>query len=133
VTDRSSPSDAPGPEQVRRSLRALADGSAPPRGPNGGTTASAVTSIVPKSTVDDAERAVQYACEAASFLSADRLPELDRAIATAARRGDDGLAARGRRARKSLRRLDAAVDGTETTEASIGDDTTTSTPVAERF
>jgi hypothetical protein len=116
VTDRPPDSDhSPRPAEVRRSLRALADGSVPPResAARQGTSDAAAS---PKSVVADAECAVDCACEAAAFLSGDRLPDLDRAVATAVRRGDDGVAGRGRAARESLRRLDAALNGSGATE-----------------
>jgi hypothetical protein len=110
VTDRPSDTDPPRPVDVRRSLRALADGSAPPRDPPDGPPATDVTPTPhPQRIVTDAERAAACAREAATFLSAGTLADLDRAVATAARRGDDDIAARGRAARGSLRRLDAAL------------------------
>jgi hypothetical protein len=110
VTDRS-PGTPPRPETVRRSLRALAAGSAPSRDGTAGSNYPDGLSVPPESVVVDAERAVRCARDAASFLSAGRLPELDRAIAAAARRGDDDVAARGRAARRSLRRLADALNG----------------------
>ncbi|WP_299330465.1 hypothetical protein [Haloplanus sp.] len=132
MTDRSPDVDAPRPDEVRRSLRALADGSASPQPADGPTSHDAV-SVDPDAVVADAERAADSAREAASFLSAGRLPELDRAVATAARRDEDDIAARGRAARESLRRLDAALRGSDPTTPSVDTDATTSTPVAERF
>mgnify|MGYP007099778651 CR=1 FL=1 len=115
MTDRSSTKPSqPSPDAVRRSLRALADGSAPPRDPSDACDATATS---PGSIVRDAERAVRCAHEAASFLSAGRLAELDRAVARAARRGDDTVADRGRTARESLRRLDAALEGAHAPES----------------
>ncbi|MBB6645816.1 hypothetical protein [Halobellus ruber] len=115
MTDRSS-GTPPRPEAVRRSLRSLADGSAPSREPTAGSTAPEVGSVPPESVVEDAERAVRCARDAASFLSGGRLPDLDRAIAAAARRGDDDVASRGRIARNSLRRLADALSGGASTE-----------------
>ena len=106
MTDRPSDSDPPRPADVRRSLRALADGSAPPQDL---TDASPTADAAPERIVADAERAAECVRSAAAFLSAGRLPDLDRAVAAAARRGDDDVAARGRTARESLRRLDAAL------------------------
>ena len=108
VTDRSSEADTPHPEAVRRSLRALAEGAAQGRDSASGATAADAR---PASVVDDAEHAADCARRAASFLSAGRLPELDRTIATAVRNGDNDIASRGRAARESLRRLDAALEG----------------------
>lgn len=133
MTDRSPDVDAPRPDEVRRSLRALADGSASPRDPVDGPAPPEIGSADPESVVADAERAARCAREAASFLSAGRLPELDRAVATAARRDEDDIAARGRAARESLRRLDAALRGSDPTTPPVDTDATTSTPVAERF
>jgi hypothetical protein len=108
VTDRSSEADTPHPEAVRRSLRALAEGPAGGRDP---ASEAAAADARAASVVDDAERAADCARRAASFLSAGRLPELDRTIATAVHYGDDDVASRGRAARESLRRLDAALEG----------------------
>jgi len=113
VTDRSSTKPSrPSPDAVRRSLRALADGSAPEcrRVPADAGPADP-SSPPPESVVRDAERAAADALAAAAFLPAGRLPQLDAAITAAAARGDDTLAERGRTARESLRRLDAAVGG----------------------
>ena len=114
MSDRTPDTEEPRPDAVRRSLRALAEGSASQRGSSAEETApSDAASARPESVVDDAERAVRSAREAAAFLSAGHLPELDRAVAAAARGGDDGVAARGRVALESLRRLDAALNGSE--------------------
>ncbi|SMP32812.1 hypothetical protein [Halobellus salinus] len=137
VTDRSPEVDAPRPDEVRRSLRALAHGSASSQ-PSNAPAPDETVSPDPESVVRDAERAADSAREAASFLSAGRLPDLDRAVATAVRRDEDDTTARGRAARKSLRRLDAALRGGESTTPRpttppADHDATTSTPVAERF
>jgi len=116
VTDRSLDADEPHLNEVRRSLRALADGSVAPRDSTDEPAATAAASARSMSLVDGAERAVRSAREAASFLSAGRLTELDEAIAVAAHRGDDDVAARGRAARESLRRLDAALSGAKASE-----------------
>ena len=113
MTDRPSEADTPRPDEVRRSLRALAEGSVRDRDPKGGAAGS---DTQPASVVADAERAADCAREAASFLSAGRLPELDRAVAAAVHHGDDDVASRGRAARESLRRLDAALRGRSETE-----------------
>lgn len=134
MSDRSPDPDAPRPDAVRRSLRALATGSASRGGSQrDGATAPDAATATPESVVRDAERAADAAREAAAFVSAGRLPELDRAVATAARRDEDDIAARGRTARESLRRLDAALRGCESTRPPVDPDATTSTPVAERF
>jgi len=115
--------DAPRPDDVRRSLRALADGSAPRRDPTDGTSDPGPSqSPSPDAVVRDAERAARCARDAVAFLSAGRLPDLDRAVATAARRGDDDLADRGRAARASLRRLDDALEGVGVSEPTVGGD-----------
>jgi hypothetical protein len=113
VTDRSSTKPSqPSPDAIRRSLRALADGSAPGRrrvpADAGPTDPSAPP---PESVVRDAERAAADALAAAAFLTTGRLPHLDAAITAVAARGDDALAERGRTARESLRRLGAALNG----------------------
>jgi hypothetical protein len=124
VTDRSSTETSqPSPDAVRRSLRALADGSTPGRpqdfpdtGPGDTASSPPATSIEttfrppPEAVVRDAERATADAQAAAAFLSTERLPQLDAAITTAAARGDDESADRGRAAKRSLRRLDAALE-----------------------
>ena len=113
MTDRSSEADAPQPDEVRRSLRALAEGSTRDCDPKSGAVDS---DTQPASVVADAERATDCVRKATSFLSAGRLPELGRAVATAVRHGDDDVASRGRTARESLRRLDAALQGRSGTE-----------------
>jgi hypothetical protein len=140
MADRSPHPDAPHPDDIRQSLRALADGSAPPREPPDEPAPPDGSAADPEPIVRDAERAVGCAREAASFLSAGRLSDLDRAVATATRRGDDTVAARGRVAREPLRRLDAALSGSEQAKPPDGPapaadprSRTTSTPVAERF
>jgi hypothetical protein len=135
VTDRSSTEPSqPSPDAVRRSLRALADGSVPGRhnvppevGPDDATaspprastdtTASppeagidTASAPPPASVVREAEQAAGDARVAAAFLSAERLPHLDAAVATAVARGDDELAERGRVARTSLQRLDSVLN-----------------------
>ena len=136
MTDRSSTKPSqPSPDAVRRSLRALADGSAPgrrnvppevglddatapPPRASADTTASrpeagsdTASAPPPASVVRGAEQAAGDARVAAAFLSAERLPHLDAAVATAAARGDDELAERGRVARTSLQRLDNVLKG----------------------
>ena len=125
MTDRSSAgSSQPSPDAVRRSLRALADGSTPGRpqdlhdtGPGDTASSPPATSTEttvrspPESVVRDAERAAADAQAAAAFLSAERLPQLDAAITTAAARGNDEFIERGRAAKRSLRRLDNVLNG----------------------
>ncbi|MFB6093198.1 MAG: hypothetical protein ABEK02_09330 [Haloquadratum sp.] len=91
----------PSSEAVRRSLRALADGTAP-GSPDQRTDAA-------ERTVSEAEAAVACVSTAARYLSEDRLSTLDAAIATATAAGADRTARRGRRARTTLERLDAAL------------------------
>ena len=124
MTDRSNGTErSPRSEVVRRSLRALADGSAsgrhrasPDTGPCDTVSSPPAASTEPtsrpppESVVCAAERAAADAQVAAAFLAAERLPQLDAAITTAAARGDDEFAERGRTAKKSLRRLDAALE-----------------------
>jgi hypothetical protein len=100
----------PSPETVRRSLRALVEGGAADcRCRPAGTAPTRPVGSPPADVVEAAERAAADAREAATFLSDGRLPELDAAITTAAARGDDAVAERGRTAREPLRRLDAAL------------------------
>ena len=124
MTDRSSTGTSqPSPDVVRRSLRALADSSTPGRpqdlpdtGPGDTASSPPATSTKttfrppPESVVCDAERAATDAQAAAAFLSTERLPQLDAAITTAAARGNDEFVERGRAAKRSLRRLDAALE-----------------------
>lgn len=133
MTDRSSiGTSQPSPDAVRRSLRALADGSAPGRrhaqvesesadtassrsaaltgSPSPPASTDTASALPPESLVRDAERAVEDAPAAAAFLAAERLPHLDAAITTAAARGNDELAERGRAAKRSLRRLAAVLE-----------------------
>ena len=63
--------------------------------------------------VGDAERVVTCARDAAAFLADGRLPDLEAAVATAARRDAGDLERRGRRAQADLRRLDAALCGSD--------------------
>jgi hypothetical protein len=117
VTECQSPAPEPSPESVRRSLRALADGSASSRP----SPASANAEYDPerlRQIVEDAEHAVSCAEAAAAFLLDGRLAALDDAVTTlgntvttAEHHGLDGLADRGRRARAILRDLDAALVG----------------------
>ncbi|WP_311171198.1 hypothetical protein [Halobellus ordinarius] len=135
--------ESPSTEAVRRSLRALATSTA------GAARPASTTSLDeqrrdrgtcegserdadptgepghavrdPDRVVHDAERAVSAATAAAAYLAAGRLPNLSAAIEAADRRGAVEVAERGRDARATLRRLEAALSG-EQAEPRVGTD-----------
>jgi len=132
VIERTAVTADPHPESVRRSLRALADGSAP------SARSSTARPIDDRDRVDatvrDAEAATSCARAAATFLRNGQLPELDAAVRAAERHGWTGLSQNGRRTLATLRRLDAALRGDASgAESDVARDATTSAPVAERF
>ncbi|MFD1597470.1 hypothetical protein [Halobellus rarus] len=121
MTECQSPAPEPSPESVRRSLRSLAEGSAPRRS----STAPASAGSDPgplEEVVEDAERAVSCAVAAAAFLLDVGLNALDDAVTAAERCGHDQVAQRGRRSRAILRDLDAALSGRDLDAASAGHD-----------
>ncbi|ADQ67926.1 hypothetical protein C499_16612 [Halogeometricum borinquense DSM 11551] len=91
-----SDASPPNPEAVRDALRALATGTAP------------TTTQTFNERIADATAATECAIDAATFLRANRLPELARAVADAESAGETTTAERGRRALETLRRLDSA-------------------------
>jgi len=100
----------PSPESVRRSLRALTDGSAParpsPTAPGPGREADgpeirlADAEVVvanlgdAEDVISDAESAVSCACAGANFVAAGRLSALDAAVRMSTRCGTAQLARR---------------------------------------
>ncbi|QCC48271.1 hypothetical protein [Halobellus limi] len=110
MTDCQSAASEPSPESVRRSLRALAEGSAP-RGPSPDPASARHDPERLRAVVEDAERAVSCAAAASAFLLDGRLATLGDAVTTAERCGHEQVARRGRRARAILRDLDTAVSG----------------------
>ncbi|ELZ27309.1 hypothetical protein C474_18224 [Halogeometricum pallidum JCM 14848] len=96
VSDSKPEAPAPSPDSVRTALRALATDGPPSPG-------SAF-----RETVAEADAATPSAPDAAAFVCAGRLPELSRAVADAEAAGETRVAATGRRALATLRRLDAA-------------------------
>ncbi|WP_144901760.1 hypothetical protein [Halobellus captivus] len=126
MTDSRSATGAPPSRTVRRSLRALTDGTAPSRTPIRSTDAPSYRRI--DEVVSDAETATSCARTAARFLRDGRIAELEAAIAAADRRGAREATRRGQEARETLRGLSAALDGEANAPVA-----TTSAPVAERF
>ncbi|WP_336022051.1 hypothetical protein [Halobellus salinisoli] len=107
MVERTAPITDSSPESVRRSLRALADGSAPSERPS----TSHVTDDRERVTavVRDGDEATSCARAAVAFLLDGRLDELDAAVAAAERERWVEIARRGRRARATLRALDLAL------------------------
>ncbi|MFB6252278.1 MAG: hypothetical protein ABEI27_11460 [Halobellus sp.] len=104
-----SDSSSPSPRAVRRSLRALADGTAP-RGP----PVDVVDPAAVERTIAEAEAATACAQTASAYVADGRLAELDRAVDAAAtdRTSENcaaDLARRGRTARATLRQLRVAL------------------------
>lgn len=97
VSDSTPEAPTPSPDSVRTALRALATGGPPSPG-------SAF-----RETVAEADAATASAPDAAAFVRAGRLPELAQAVTDAEAAGEARVAATGRRALATLRRLDAAV------------------------
>jgi len=100
---------APSAHAVRRSLRALADGTAPRSSP-----ADVVDVDAAARAIAEAEAATTCAQRASAYLADGRLAALDRAVDAAATERssddhDDDLARRGRAARRTLRRLQTAL------------------------
>ena len=126
----------PSPKSVRRSLRALTEGSAPARltptapdpgcdaeGPETGLVgAEAVVADTEdaEDVISDAESAVSCACAGARFVAAGRLSALDAAVRTATRCGTAELARRGRTASATLRRFETALRGHDVSPRSAG-------------
>ncbi|WP_049985827.1 hypothetical protein [Halobellus rufus] len=108
MTERQAATTAQSADSVRRSLRALADGSAPPEPSESATDFDGNERA--EAVVRDAESAMSCAREATAFLRDGRLTELEAAVAAADRRGAVDVAERGRRALATLRALDAALD-----------------------
>ena len=108
--DGTEPTD---PATVKRALRALADGTAPPVEAHGGSTDRSPNELTepPTAIVDRAHESLTEIESAAEFVADGGLDKLQAAIAAADRSGQHDLVRAGQRALASVQRYRRAAAG----------------------